>query len=200
MQILRLDLRLQASVDLDPGEDEKPAPESLEELPEGLESARGSGPRQPRPEVLLRCRLVGQTSLPHTDIDIVPGRGGDCYRAAGRFVGGGPTMRARPGGLRMGSQPEGRIVAGQAAGFQLDEETEERELESIVDYGESSPTADPVFRAESELYWTSTTSVGDPTMAFAVAFQLGSTFTAKKNPPTGPGAFNVYVRAVRTAP
>ncbi len=71
-----------------------------------------------------------------------------------------------------------------------------RELESIVDYGESSPSADPVFRAEGDYYWTSTTDVSDPTKAFVVAFLNGGMFPINKisAPPT---SFGAYVRAVR---
>jgi hypothetical protein len=71
-----------------------------------------------------------------------------------------------------------------------------RELESIVDYGEASPAADPVFRAEPSFYWTSTTSVSGPTEAFVVAFQEGSASRHRKIP-TSPNDSGAYVRAVR---
>jgi hypothetical protein len=71
-----------------------------------------------------------------------------------------------------------------------------RELESIVDYGESNPAADPVFRAEDGCYWTSTTLVSDPTKAFVVCFRDGIVGAADKIP-GGIVPFSAYVRAVR---
>jgi hypothetical protein len=71
-----------------------------------------------------------------------------------------------------------------------------RELESIVDYGESNPAADPVFRAENGSYWTSTTDVSAPTKAFVVSFRIGAVVTSDKVP-GGVSQLRAFVRAVR---
>ena len=65
-----------------------------------------------------------------------------------------------------------------------------RELESIVDYGRHSPAADPVFRAEEEEYWSSTSLIQNPFRAWTVGFIRGESNTAFKDLPR-------FVRAVR---
>ena len=67
-----------------------------------------------------------------------------------------------------------------------------RELQSIVDYGPSLPAADPRFRAEKDLYWSSTSSVGSPTSAWCVDFEIGTLVTEVKG-----GSRPRFVRAVR---
>jgi hypothetical protein len=48
-----------------------------------------------------------------------------------------------------------------------------RELQSIVDYGRSSPSIDPSFGALSEFYWTSTSYAESPDAAWGVGFNVG---------------------------
>jgi hypothetical protein len=67
-----------------------------------------------------------------------------------------------------------------------------RELQSIVDYGRFGESIDPVFRAESYLYWSSSTNVNWPAAAWGVHFSIGSiSGTAYKQSEYG------NVRAVR---
>ncbi|HZN58167.1 MAG TPA: DUF1566 domain-containing protein [Planctomycetota bacterium] len=48
-----------------------------------------------------------------------------------------------------------------------------RELQSILDYGRSSPAIDPIFGALPSFYWSSTSIDVDPTGAWAVSFAAG---------------------------
>ena len=48
-----------------------------------------------------------------------------------------------------------------------------RELQSIVDYGRTSPSINPVFGALSSSYWSSTSLAGIPVYAWHVSFQVG---------------------------
>ena len=69
-----------------------------------------------------------------------------------------------------------------------------RELQSIVDYGRGRPAIDPVFGAESDWYWSSSTSVLSYHYAWLVHFVVGSvdiTIAGKDHP--------CSVRAVRDA-
>jgi hypothetical protein len=67
-----------------------------------------------------------------------------------------------------------------------------RELQSIVDYGQAGESVDPVFRAESELYWSSSTRFNIAGMAWGVDFSVGDIRnSAYKQSEYG------YVRAVR---
>jgi len=66
-----------------------------------------------------------------------------------------------------------------------------RELQSIVDYGRLNPSIDPVFWAESGWYWSSSTSVLYPVLAWVVYF-----FDGYVNVYVGKGDHH-YVRAVR---
>ena len=65
-----------------------------------------------------------------------------------------------------------------------------RELQSIVDYGRSTPSIDPVFGALSSVYWSSTSFAGNPVDAWVVHFHDGYVNGYDKG-------FNYYVRAVR---
>ncbi len=67
-----------------------------------------------------------------------------------------------------------------------------RELLSIVDYGRSDLKIDPVFGAESNWYWSSTTSAGYPGGAWGVGFHSGDVNDHGK-------AYVCFVRAVRDA-
>jgi hypothetical protein len=49
-----------------------------------------------------------------------------------------------------------------------------RELQSIVDYGRVFPSIDPVFGAFSDAYWTSTSFVDTPEVAWFVVFSEGA--------------------------
>jgi len=68
-----------------------------------------------------------------------------------------------------------------------------RELESIMDYGRSNPAADPVFRFTTDQftqYWTSTTTLGDPRLAYFINFTIADVTRAEK-------CAGLSVRAVR---
>jgi len=65
-----------------------------------------------------------------------------------------------------------------------------RELQSIVDYGRYGPAIDPVFSAESSWYWSSSSLVGSPDLAWFVYFNLGLVDYGFKS-------YHDYVRAVR---
>ena len=65
-----------------------------------------------------------------------------------------------------------------------------RELQSIVDYGRSYPSIDPIFKAESAWYWPSSTGVGNPVYVWAVNFAHGDVGGGLR------GDF-AFVRAVR---
>jgi hypothetical protein len=81
-----------------------------------------------------------------------------------------------------------------------------RELQSIVDYGRINPAADPLFRAESTVYWSSTSATPSPSRAWCISFTFGTLETVQKGlsqhqvpscfPPLPP-AKPVLVRAVR---
>jgi hypothetical protein len=64
------------------------------------------------------------------------------------------------------------------------------ELFSIVDFERHDPACDPVFAAQSDFYWSSSTYQGTPTGAWYVYFSSGDTNALLK---TG----GYYVRAVR---
>jgi hypothetical protein len=64
------------------------------------------------------------------------------------------------------------------------------ELQSIVDYGRSYPSSDPIFGAESGWYWSSSTYVVYPSLAWYIYFGDGGVYGGGK----GNG---YYVRAVR---
>lgn len=66
-----------------------------------------------------------------------------------------------------------------------------KELISIVDFDRHSPACDPVFRAQTNSYWSSSTYQTDPTLAWYVFFDFGDTVADYK-------AVGYYVRAVRT--
>jgi len=70
-----------------------------------------------------------------------------------------------------------------------------RELQSIVDYGRFSWAIDPVFRALSEPYWSSTSYAASPILAWVIFFEDGLVGGA-----VGAGAKESrnYVRAVRS--
>jgi len=68
-----------------------------------------------------------------------------------------------------------------------------RELQSIVDYGRRGLSIDPVFGAESESYWSSSTSVVSPSGAWFVCFYDGAVSDTDKI------LVDDYVRAVRDA-
>ena len=66
-----------------------------------------------------------------------------------------------------------------------------RELQSIVDYGRWGPSIDPVFGAEYGWYWSSSTSVSLPVLAWLVHFGGGYV-------DVGLGKdYHLFVRAVR---
>jgi hypothetical protein len=67
-----------------------------------------------------------------------------------------------------------------------------RELQSIVDYGRHWPAIDPVFRAESRWYWSSTSYAGRTRAAWCVHFEDGTVFVHS--------AEREHLRAVRTLP
>lgn len=67
-----------------------------------------------------------------------------------------------------------------------------RELQSLVDYGRHSPSIDPVFATLPVAYWSSTSSVNSPTLAWGVIFLDGSLAAGFKS-----GGH--LVRAVRNA-
>ena len=69
-----------------------------------------------------------------------------------------------------------------------------RELHSIVDYGRVLPAIDPVFGAQSDWYWSSSSSAAFPDVAWDVRFYDGNVFRGSRK---GGGGF---VRAVRNAP
>ncbi len=68
-----------------------------------------------------------------------------------------------------------------------------KELQSLVDYGRNNPTIEPVFSADSNYYWTSTSFDADPTKinAWVVNFLNGFVSSAPKT-------LRTFVRAVRT--
>ena len=68
-----------------------------------------------------------------------------------------------------------------------------RELQSIVDYGRFDRAIDPVFRAFSVAYWSSTTFADLPDYAWLLHFLVGLV-------PYDGKRFFFYVRAVRTRP
>jgi hypothetical protein len=68
-----------------------------------------------------------------------------------------------------------------------------RELQSIADYGRFSPSIDPVFSAQNGWYWSSSTFVGNPDVAWYVDFYYGFVISVSKND------VYYYVRAVRDA-
>jgi len=68
-----------------------------------------------------------------------------------------------------------------------------REIQSIVDYGRSDPSIDPVFGALPFLYWSSTSGVPNAD-AWNVTFSSGYVNVWDKN------SNEIYVRAVRNAP
>ena len=65
-----------------------------------------------------------------------------------------------------------------------------RELLSIVNYGRFDPAIDPVFGAVSSWYWSSSTDVGSPGLAWGVGFSGGCVLYNHKS-------IGHYVRAVR---
>jgi hypothetical protein len=67
-----------------------------------------------------------------------------------------------------------------------------RELQSIVDFGRTTPPIDPVFDAMKEWYWSSSANVGDPGYAWGVDFIGGGVNDGTTD--TG-----LCVRAVRDA-
>jgi hypothetical protein len=67
-----------------------------------------------------------------------------------------------------------------------------RELQSIVDYGRWGPAIDPLFEAELDLYWSSTTDANNPGIAWLIFFNDGTVF----GPSVKDDAY--FVRAVRT--
>jgi hypothetical protein len=69
-----------------------------------------------------------------------------------------------------------------------------RELESLVDYGRSGPTLDPVFGTFTGLCWSSTPAIGKPGFSWAINFYWG--YVGFHDVPVG---INRYVRAVRNA-
>jgi hypothetical protein len=66
-----------------------------------------------------------------------------------------------------------------------------RELQSIVDYGRYDPAIDPVFGAVSGWYWSSSTSVNYPNVAWSVHFGDGDVYNGFDKD------FHSSVRAVR---
>ncbi len=70
-----------------------------------------------------------------------------------------------------------------------------RELETIVDYGRIDPAIDPVFRALSSDYWSSTSVAGSPAHAWSVTFQVGGISSLGKEDKE-----RSYLRAVRSGP
>ncbi len=67
-----------------------------------------------------------------------------------------------------------------------------RELQSIVDYGRESPSISPVFSSLSSMYWSSTSRVLIPPLAFHVTFDVGALLNSGKGE-------EGHVRAVRHA-
>ncbi len=68
------------------------------------------------------------------------------------------------------------------------------ELRRIVHHGLNQPSIEPIFQAESDDYWTSTTQQVFTDGAWTVAFYHGATYSSKKY-----GSYSSrYVRAVRT--
>ena len=65
-----------------------------------------------------------------------------------------------------------------------------RELHSIVDYGRYAPSIDPIFGAESQWYWSSSTYVGNPNYAWLVNFNDGFVLNVYED-------YDYFVRAVR---
>jgi hypothetical protein len=49
-----------------------------------------------------------------------------------------------------------------------------RELQSIVDYGLSSPAIQPLFRVSTSMYWSSSPAAGEPGAAWGVELKNGS--------------------------
>jgi hypothetical protein len=68
-----------------------------------------------------------------------------------------------------------------------------RELLSIVDDGRYGPSIDPVFGAVSNYYWSSSSGVLNPDLAWYVNFHDGYVYSGRK-------AEGNYVRAVRSGP
>lgn len=69
-----------------------------------------------------------------------------------------------------------------------------RELQSIVDYGRSKPSIDPIFGALSSYYWSSTLFAGGRINAWNILFNGGSVGLEASRGGVG------YVRAVRSEP
>jgi len=69
-----------------------------------------------------------------------------------------------------------------------------RELQSIVDYGRSNPSIDPVFGATTFFYWSSTSLDDGPGVAWIVRFGVGFVLPGSDIVLEGNGA---QVRAVR---
>ena len=68
-----------------------------------------------------------------------------------------------------------------------------RELQSIVDYGRRSPSIDPVVGALAGRYWSSTSNVDGPDLAWFVYFLDGEIFVSSKD-------IDGLVLAVRSGP
>lgn len=70
-----------------------------------------------------------------------------------------------------------------------------RELQSIVNYGQSNPAIDSSkFTTTQSYYWSSSTAVGEPSRVWMVNFTNGSVITDPDKT-----TFGYYIRAVRTA-
>lgn len=75
-----------------------------------------------------------------------------------------------------------------------------KELESIVDITRIYSPIYPAFqchRSGSDCYWTSTTYVGNPELAWCVFFGTGYTWKCNKNRIGSEGNYSFYVRCVR---
>lgn len=67
-----------------------------------------------------------------------------------------------------------------------------RELRSLVDYGRSQPSIDPVFLSPSAYFWSSTTIDSEAIRAWVVGFKFGIIYNGDKG-----NQSQSYVRAVR---
>jgi hypothetical protein len=67
------------------------------------------------------------------------------------------------------------------------------ELETIIDFSRFDPAIDPVFTCRSDIYWSSSTVVGNPGSAWSASFYSGGAYWSDK---TG----NLFVRCVRGGP
>jgi hypothetical protein len=104
----------------------------------------------------------------------------------GRYVIGNGTVQDTATGLvweqaSASTSSSWSSAAGICTGLGLDTSNWRlptlRELITIVDVAQSSPTVDSVFTAESKLYWSSSSEVGSTTSAWAANFATGTAST-----------------------